>query len=104
LPRTSSVYIFKGEGTLPLYIGKSLDIRSRLLAHLRAEDEADMIALTKLVEFIETAGEIGVLLLEARLIKQQSPLFNIRLRRLRNLCSIRLADEDGVVRPEIFSG
>ena len=26
LPRTSGVYIFKGTGTLPLYIGKSVDI------------------------------------------------------------------------------
>ena len=104
LPRTSGVYIFKGEGTLPLYIGKSVDIRSRVLAHLRAEDEAELIAQSRRVEFIETAGEIGALLLEARLIKQQSPLFNIRLRRLRNLCSIRLAGQDGVVTPEILSG
>lgn len=59
LPRTSGVYIFKGEGTLPLYIGKSVDIRSRVLAHLRAEDEAEMIAQSRRVDFIETAGEIG---------------------------------------------
>lgn len=104
LPRTSSVYIFKGEGTLPLYIGKCIDIRSRVLTHLRAEDEAEMIAQSRRVEFIETAGEIGALLLEASLIKQQSPLFNIRLRRLRNLCSIRLAEQDGAVSPEILSG
>ena len=104
LPRTSGVYIFKGEGTLPLYIGKSVDIRSRVLAHLRAEDEAEMIAQSRRVEFIETAGEIGALLLEARLIKQQSPLFNIRLRRLRNLCSIQLIQKAGKVTPEIVSG
>lgn len=83
LPRTSGVYIFNGEGTLPLYIGKSVDIRSRVLAHLRAEDEAEMIAQSRSVDFVETAGEIGALLLEARLIKQQSPLFNIRLWQLR---------------------
>lgn len=52
---------------------------------MRAQDEAEMIAQSRRVDFIETAGEIGALLLEARLIKQQSPLFNIRLRRLRNL-------------------
>ena len=63
-----------------------------------------MIAQSRRVEFIETAGEIGALLLEARLIKQQSPLFNIRLRRLRNLCSIRLKEKEGVVTPEIVSG
>lgn len=104
LPRTSGVYIFKGEGTLPVYIGKSVDIRSRVLAHLRAEDEAEMIAQSRRVEFIETAGEIGALLLEARLIKQQSPLFNIRLRRLRNLCSIRLDEAAGDVSPKIVTG
>ncbi len=104
LPRSSGVYIFKGEGTLPLYIGKSVDIRSRVLAHLRAEDEAEMIAQTRRVEFIETAGEIGALLLEARLIKQQSPLFNVRLRRLRNLCAIRLSDKPEGATPEVVSG
>jgi excinuclease Cho len=103
LPRTSGVYVFKGEGTLPLYIGKSVDIRSRVLAHLRAEDEVEMIAQTRRVEFIETAGEIGALLLEARLIKQQSPLFNIRLRRLRNLCSIQLTQKPDGITPELLS-
>lgn len=104
LPRTSGVYIFKGEGTLPIYIGKSVDIRSRVLAHLRAQDEAEMIAQSRRIEFIETAGEIGALLLEALLIKQQSPLFNIRLRRLRNLCSIRLSEKSSGVTPEVVSG
>ncbi len=98
LPRTSGVYIFRGEGTLPLYIGKSVDIRNRVLAHLRTDDEAEMIAQSRRVDYIETAGEIGALLLEARLIKQQSPLFNIRLRRLRSLCSIFLSEQaDGVI-------
>lgn len=95
LPRTSGVYIFQGEGTLPLYIGKSVDIRSRVLAHLRTQDEAEMLARSRRVDFIETAGEIGALLLEARLIKQQSPLYNIRLRRLRKLCSIALPPGPG---------
>ena len=104
LPRTSGVYIFKGDGTLPLYIGKSVDIRSRVMSHLRAEDEAEMIAQSRRVDFIETAGEIGALLLEARLIKQQSPLFNIRLRRLRNLCSIRLSESSGAKMPEVITG
>ena len=104
LPRSSGVYIFKGEGTLPIYIGKSVDIRNRVMSHLRAEDEAEMTAQIRRVEFIETAGEIGALLLEAQLIKQLNPLFNIRLRRLRNLCSIRLNVEAGPVLPEVVSG
>ena len=104
LPRTPGVYIFRGEGTLPLYIGKSVDIRSRVLAHLRAPDEAEMIAQSRRVDFIETAGEIGALLLEARWIKLQSPLFNIRLRRLRHLCAIRLTTQAQGITPQIVSG
>ena len=84
------MYLFQGDGALPLYIGKSVDIRSRVLAHLRAPDEASMLARTRRIDFIETAGEIGALLLESHLIKQQSPLFNVRLRRVRSLRSIRL--------------
>jgi excinuclease Cho len=101
LPRTPGVYIFKGEGTLPLYIGKSVDIRSRVMSHLRAPDEVSMIAQTRRIDFIETAGEIGALLLESRMIKEQSPLFNQRLRRVRTLCSIRLTSTDKGNLPEV---
>ena len=90
LPRTSGVYLFQGDGALPLYIGKSVDIRTRVLSHLRTPDEASMLARTRRVDFIETAGEIGALLLESHLIKKLSPLFNVRLRRVRSLRSIRL--------------
>jgi excinuclease Cho len=103
LPRSAGVYIFRGEGTLPLYIGKSVDIRSRVLSHLRTPDEANMLAQTKRIDFIETAGEIGALLLEAQMIKTHSPLFNIRLRRLRNLNSIRLQQTAKGLSPEIVN-
>jgi excinuclease Cho len=104
LPRTSGVYIFRGEGKLPIYIGKSVDIRSRVQAHLRAKDEVEMMAQSRRVTFIETAGEIGALLLESHLIKTLNPIYNIRLRRLRNLCSIQLHEQDGAWVPEIVTG
>lgn len=98
LPRAPGVYLFRGEGVLPLYIGKSMDIRNRVLTHLRDTDKARMIAQARTVEVIETAGDIGAQLLEARLIKQFNPLFNIRLRRLKKLFSIQLSqEEDGFV-------
>jgi excinuclease Cho len=104
LPNGSGVYIFQGQGTLPLYIGKSVNIRSRVLSHLRTLDEAKMIAQTRRIDFIETAGELGALLLEARMIKEQSPLFNQRLRRLRRLSSIRLCQKETGMMPEIVDG
>lgn len=101
LPRGPGVYIFHGEGALPLYIGKSVDIRARVLSHLRAPDEAEMMGQTRRIDFIETAGEIGALLLESQMVKQHSPVFNIRLRRLRHIHSIRLSEAGAA--PDIVS-
>jgi excinuclease Cho len=60
-----------------------------------------MIAQTRRIDFIETAGEIGALLLESRMIKEQTPLFNQRLRRIRTLCSIRLNQTNVGALPEV---
>lgn len=93
LPAVPGVYLFHSESdTMPLYIGKSINIRSRVMAHLRTANEAAMLRQAKRISWICTAGEIGALLLEARLIKEQQPLFNKRLRRNRQLCALQLTD------------
>ena len=100
LPTAPGVYTFHGEeGDLPLYIGKSVNLRSRVLSHLRTADEARMLRQTRRISHIRTAGEIGALLLEAQLIKQQQPLFNQKLRRNRQLCSLRLALDPATGQP-----
>lgn len=99
LPQAPGVYVFHGqEGDLPLYIGKSVSLRSRVLSHLRNPDEARMLKQTTRISHIRTAGEIGALLLEAQMIKAQHPLFNQKLRRNRQLCSLHL-DPEG--QPEV---
>ncbi len=91
LPSTPGVYTFHGaEGDLPLYIGKSVNLRNRVLSHLRTVDEARMLRQTQRISHICTTGEIGALLLEASMIKQQHPLFNQKLRRTKQLCSLRM--------------
>ena len=93
-PTGAGVYVFHGDsGDLPLYIGKSVNIRARLLSHLRNPDEARMLRQTQRITHIRTAGEIGALLLEAQMIKQQHPLFNQKLRRNRQLCSLQLESD-----------
>ena len=95
-PREHPVYFFYAEGdSIPLYIGKSIDIRSRLLSHLRAPEEARMLRQAQRIEYPQTAGEIGALLLESRLIKELQPLKHKRLRRQQRLCSLRIRDETG---------
>jgi excinuclease Cho len=98
MPCAPGVYTFHGpEGTLPLYIGKSVNLRSRVLSHLRNPDETRLLRQTHRISHICTAGEVGALLLEARLIKLQQPLLNQKLRRSRQLCSFRIRDG----RPEV---
>ncbi len=93
-PTGAGVYVFHGErGDLPLYISKSVNIRSRLLSHLRNADEARLLRQTQRITCTRTAGEIGALLLEAQQIKQLQPLFNQKLRRNRQLCSLQLTGQ-----------
>lgn len=100
LPPLPGVYIFHGEPAdqLPLYIGKSVNLRARVLSHLRNPDEARMLRQTRRITHQRTAGEVGALLLEASLIKQQQPLYNQKLRRSRQLCALRLS---ATGRPEV---
>lgn len=94
LPSLPGVYTFHGEaGDLPLYIGKSINIRSRVLSHLRTPDEARLLRQTKRITCERTAGEVGALLLESRLIKQLHPLHNQRLRTSRQLFAWRLVND-----------
>ncbi len=98
LPKLPGVYQFHGDSdTMPLYIGKSVNLRSRVLSHLRTPEEAAMLRQSRRITWQRTAGELGALLLEARLIKEQQPLFNKRLRRNKQLCARLLADD----RPQI---
>lgn len=93
-PRAPGVYVFYGEDErLPLYIGKSVNLRSRLNAHLCNTSEARLLHQTRRIAFECTAGEVGALLLEAHLIKTRQPLFNRRLRRLGTLHSLVLRQE-----------
>jgi excinuclease Cho len=100
LPSRPGIYIFRDEQDRPLYIGKSVNLRSRVLSHLRTPEEARMLQQSRYVEFRRTAGDIGALLLESRLIKEMQPLHNKKLRRTREMCSLRLAD-DVKAMPEI---
>lgn len=98
MPSAPGVYVFHGEeGDLPLYIGKSVNLRHRVLSHLRNAEEARMLRQTKRISHIRTAGEIGALLLESSMIKQQHPVFNQKLRRSRQLCSLQIQGGKPVV-------
>lgn len=100
LPSKPGIYIFRDGQDRPLYIGKSINIRTRVLSHLRTPEEARMLEQSRYVEFRRTAGDIGALLLESRLIKEMQPLHNKKLRRTREMCTLHLSPDARAV-PEI---
>ena len=95
IPDSPGVYLFYGENDLPLYIGKSITLRSRVMSHFSSDHASskDMRIGQQVnrVEWLETAGELGALLLESRLIKERQPIHNRRLRSSRDLFSLSLA-------------
>src|SRR6478672_3248503 len=104
LPSKPGIYIFRDENDRPLYIGKSVNIRTRVLSHLRTPEEARMLQQTCRIDFERTAGEIGALLLESRLIKDMQPLHNKLLLRRREMCTLRLqAGPRGLVPEVVFA-
>lgn len=96
VPEAPGVYLFHGENALPLYIGKGVNMRARVQSHFAADHSAGramrIAQETKRIEWIETAGELGALLLEARLIKEKSPIHNRQLRKNDELCAFRLVE------------
>lgn len=100
LPRNAGVYLFRDRAGDPVYVGKSVNIRSRVLSHLRTPAEADMLQESCSVDFVRTAGEIGALLLESRLIKKLQPAYNTQLRDIGE--SFALCLRQGETRPQVL--
>jgi DNA polymerase-3 subunit epsilon len=91
IPEGPGIYLFYGDNDVVLYVGKSVNLRARVMSHFSGDhrDGRDMKIVQQLrrVDWIETAGELGALIEEARLVKQLAPVFNRRLRRTSELCA-----------------
>jgi DNA polymerase-3 subunit epsilon len=82
LPHDPGVYIFRDATGAPLYVGKSISIRSRARAHFApSTPSGDWTAHAVVVDYRRAQSELGALVLENRLIKELRPPGNIRLSR-----------------------
>ncbi len=83
-PTSPGVYRMLNAANDVLYVGKAKSVKKRLASYARPTGQvariARMIAATVHVEIISTATETEALLLEANLIKQLRPRFNVQLR------------------------
>ena len=83
-PTSAGVYRMLNAANDVLYVGKAKSVKKRLASYARPTGHtariARMIAATVAVEIVSTATETEALLLEANLIKQLRPRFNVLLR------------------------
>jgi DNA polymerase-3 subunit epsilon len=107
IPEAPGVYLFHGENGVVLYVGKSINLRSRVMAHFTGDhrDSRDMKIAQQVqrVDWIETAGELGALIEEARLVKELAPVYNRRLRRTADLCAWHWRAEDPASPPRLVT-
>ena len=85
LPDGPGVYVFYGINDMPIYIGKSVNLKDRVRSHFssdhRNSNDVRLSMEVRRIDYEETAGEFGALLRESQLIKSSKPLRNIRLRK-----------------------
>jgi DNA polymerase-3 subunit epsilon len=94
IPDSPGVYLFYGEEETPLLVGKSNGLRSRVLGYFagekRSAKEQRIAQQIQRIEWRETAGELGALLLEANLIRELHPLHNAVPKKQVESCSWRM--------------
>ncbi len=105
LPESPGVYYFHEEDGNIIYIGKSINIKSRILAHLsnnltkRAVEMRDRVVH---ITYELTGSELVALLLESDEIKKYKPVFNRSLRRsIFNYGLFSYTGTDGYIRLSI---
>jgi DNA polymerase-3 subunit epsilon len=100
LPEGPGVYIFHGrDQNIPLYVGKSIHLKDRILSHFTQNDlsvDMKICKETTSLEIIQTCGELGALLKEAELIKSLQPIYNRKLRRMQEMVAlVKIQNNDG---------
>src|SRR5262245_9730691 len=84
-PTTPGVYLMKDDQGRVIYVGKAKNLRNRAghyFTKAAAEDPrtADLVKLIADVDFLPAESEVDALLMEARLVKDIQPRFNVELK------------------------
>src|SRR5581483_9524257 len=84
-PAAPGVYLMKDSQGRVIYVGKAKNLRNRAghyFTQAAAEDRrtADLVKLIADIDFLQADSEVDALLMEARLIKDIQPSFNVDLK------------------------
>jgi len=100
------VYIFKDETHQPVYVGKSVTLKKRVVSHFQSTSPKELKISQQVhhVETIPTGSELAALLLESKLIKELQPLYNRMLRRVSMYAMLVKKEQDGYAHLAVVSG
>lgn len=101
------VYIFKDESHQPLYVGKSISLKKRVLSHFQdvSSREVKISQAVYHVETIQTGSELAALVLESKLVKELMPIHNRLLRRVSSYAMlVKSETEDGYATLQVKQG
>jgi len=106
LPKNPGVYIFIGPAERVLYVGKAKVLRNRVRSYFQKSGDLDrrksaMVRDIRDMQFIVTDSELEALALEANLIKQYKPKFNVILRDDKNYPYLRVSVNEQWPRLEV---
>src|SRR5476651_1091850 len=98
LPTSSGVYLYKEAAGTVIYVGKAVNIRKRVESYFRGKTgsyKTDLLVSNIAnIETVQTASEAEALILEASLIKQYQPKFNIELKDGKTYPYIQITKDD----------
>ena len=98
LPKQSGVYLFKGKEGKVIYIGKAKSLRNRVRSYFQKNDQSlktkEMLRKIFSLETIVVDSEAEALILEANLIKEHQPRFNVHMRDDKSYPYIRVSVEE----------
>lgn len=85
VPKKPGCYIYRDESGEVLYVGKAVDLRSRVRSYFRESTQhavriERMVFKIRDIEWIVVDSELEALVLECNLIKEHRPPYNVRLR------------------------
>src|SRR3989344_4585996 len=98
IPRTPGVYMFSDKNGVIIYVGKAVDLKRRVSSYFATgfKDNlktAHLVSRIAKFETIQTASEFEALLLEARIIRDFLPKYNIIARDDKSPLYIGITDE-----------
>ena len=104
LPSAPGVYLFRARDGRVLYVGKSVDLRSRVKSYFYGDGRKkveDLLAETASVDGVACGSELESLILEARLIREHEPKYNRRGKTWRKYAYLRIDDAEAYPRIKV---